>query len=632
MKSHWLMTVMAVLFASLPLMPQSVQPPVEEIYTFLPARSLNNLFAGITIPQNPGLADNNWNSAHQDGYNSESVGLHGPVASKLRFIKQPNPYGFVPVMTCNKANQLIGVAMSSLDGKYRMIVFDEHLKILSATETSTYIPGSFGGAYFYLNHEDNAVVIGTSRVTCFPTSHVEARPDVYALEPVWKSANILELVTGSPMGNAIYTVMPFWTNTAMNYYWCVLAGNYDATPPGTLYANAYIAVLKIEPNPAATDGCTTTLIDLVPLPDQYVNNPLALDEEGAVYCVTNGVNPQGACNEGFLYSFSFDQHSGKINTRWTVPYENSGILKPGMGNVGSGTAPTVMDDGNGHKFVTICDNAYPFLNVLVINCQDGSLVSKSPVFAEMRGACEASLIGVKDRVVVANNFGHVWLTGVPQLISNEPGLTMIQLYPDDAVNPYRIFWDDQRTCTFGMTMLCRESGIIFAYTGDWSGDISATEGGMFYVSAIDSWDGRIIWRIPVGRGHPNCHHYGGIYFDRKGDLYVGTINYLVSVKNYVQTSAVDYLSADSYRYQLRQNYPNPFNPTTRIKYFLSEPNHVVLKVFSITGQEIATLVDAYQAAGETEITWTATGLPSGIYFYRLQAGDYIEIKKCLLQK
>ena len=59
-----------------------------------------------------------------------------------------------------------------------------------------------------------------------------------------------------------------------------------------------------------------------------------------------------------------------------------------------------------------------------------------------------------------------------------------------------------------MSMLARESGIIFAYTGDWTDDISATEGGMYYVTAIDSWDGRAIWRLPVGRGFPNAHEYG----------------------------------------------------------------------------------------------------------------------------
>ncbi len=82
-----------------------------------------------------------------------------------------------------------------------------------------------------------------------------------------------------------------------------------------------------------------------------------------------------------------------------------------------------------------------------------------------------------------------------------------------------------------MSMLCRESGIIFAHTADWSDDVSAVEGPMYYVSAIDSWDGRTIWRIPLGRGFEYCHEYGGIYFNRDGSLYIGTNRYLFAIQD-----------------------------------------------------------------------------------------------------
>ncbi len=78
----------------------------------------------------------------------------------------------------------------------------------------------------------------------------------------------------------------------------------------------------------------------------------------------------------------------------------------------------------------------------------------------------------------------------------------------------------------------RESGIIFAHTADWSDDVSATSGPMYYVRAMDSWDGRSIWRIPLGRGFDYCHEYGGIYFNRHGGLYIGTNRYLISIQDY----------------------------------------------------------------------------------------------------
>jgi hypothetical protein len=85
-------------------------------------------------------------------------------------------------------------------------------------------------------------------------------------------------------------------------------------------------------------------------------------------------------------------------------------------------------------------------------------------------------------------------------------------------------------------------------------------------------------------------------------------------------------------FTISQNYPNPFNPTTTIKYNIKEITMVVLKVFDILGREVVTLVNEEKPAGSYEIVFNAANLPSGIYFYRLQAGDYIETKKMVLMK
>ena len=90
---------------------------------------------------------------------------------------------------------------------------------------------------------------------------------------------------------------------------------------------------------------------------------------------------------------------------------------------------------------------------------------------------------------------------------------------------------------------------------------------------------------------------------------------------------------------LEQNYPNPFNPTTSIKYQNPELSFVILKVYDVLGSEITSLINEEKLAGEYEIEFNATGLPSGIYFYRLQAlhtgrqaGSFVETKKMLLLK
>jgi photosystem II stability/assembly factor-like uncharacterized protein len=83
---------------------------------------------------------------------------------------------------------------------------------------------------------------------------------------------------------------------------------------------------------------------------------------------------------------------------------------------------------------------------------------------------------------------------------------------------------------------------------------------------------------------------------------------------------------------LDQNYPNPFNPSTSIRYSVAGTQFVTLKVFDILGRQISTLISERQNAGNHSVRFNATSLPSGVYFYRLQAGVYTETKKLLLLK
>ncbi|MBT8377930.1 MAG: T9SS type A sorting domain-containing protein [Ignavibacteria bacterium] len=85
-------------------------------------------------------------------------------------------------------------------------------------------------------------------------------------------------------------------------------------------------------------------------------------------------------------------------------------------------------------------------------------------------------------------------------------------------------------------------------------------------------------------------------------------------------------------YYLSQNYPNPFNPSTKIKYKIAEDGFVSLKLYDLLGNVVATLVNIEKPAGEYEVEFSGRGLTSGIYFYQLRIGDFVQNKKMILMK
>jgi hypothetical protein len=85
-------------------------------------------------------------------------------------------------------------------------------------------------------------------------------------------------------------------------------------------------------------------------------------------------------------------------------------------------------------------------------------------------------------------------------------------------------------------------------------------------------------------------------------------------------------------FKLQQNYPNPFNPTTTINYQIPKISFVTLKIYDVLGSEIATLVSEEKPVGNYEVEFDGSGLTSGVYFYTLQAGDFVETKKIVLMK
>ena len=136
-----------------------------------------------------------------------------------------------------------------------------------------------------------------------------------------------------------------------------------------------------------------------------------------------------------------------------------------------------------------------------------------------------------------------------------------------------------------------------------------------------------------------------IYFDVKGsdtyidvdfDIYSDEVLYWSDSLRGIQTDIANLSTQLPGEFSLAQNYPNPFNPSTTIKYEIPSVasdfslSNVTLKVYDILGREVATLVNKQQKAGYYEVNWNAVNNSSGVYFYKILAGDFVETKKMLL--
>jgi hypothetical protein len=117
----------------------------------------------------------------------------------------------------------------------------------------------------------------------------------------------------------------------------------------------------------------------------------------------------------------------------------------------------------------------------------------------------------------------------------------------------------------------------------------------------------------------------GIYFYRIKQIdYNGTFEY------YELSSSVEVTTPEVF--DLAQNYPNPFNPATKIDYSIADVTNVELVIFNSIGEEVAVMVNEVQQPGRYTVNFDAASLSSGVYFYKLVAGDFVSIKKMILIK
>jgi len=198
------------------------------------------------------------------------------------------------------------------------------------------------------------------------------------------------------------------------------------------------------------------------------------------------------------------------------------------------------------------------------------------------------------------------------------------------------------------------NGTILATTNggnDWNLQVSGTNADLWSVYFLDESTGYITGEIRVLQGGiilkttdsgstwfhlQSASNFGlfSIFFtDSEVGYAVGKFGTILKTTSggvsFVEGEEIDEIPTS---YNLSQNYPNPFNPTTSIQYAVSSMQFVSIKVYDVLGNEITTLVNEEKPTGIYEVEFNTLDLPSGIYFYKIQAGNFIETKKMVLMK
>lgn len=336
-----------------------------------------------------------------------------------------------------------------------------------------------------------------------------------------------------------------------------------------------------------------------------VDNPLLNGNPNAIFVVTQNWSPPGG---GGVYDTS------EIG----VWYDGSNwaVFNQDLSNMPEGAAFNIFIPSGGNAFVHIATGSNILGNWTVL---DNPALNGNPdaVFVTTQNWSPPGGGGVYD----ASPIG-VWYDGshwavFNQDLSNMPEGVAFNVYVPAGADKF-VHIADNTNILSNWTVIDYPSlngnpSAIFFITQNWN---PPAGGGIYNNAATGVWYDGSHWAVfnqdisamPVGAAF-------NVYLASDGTTGIDSRND-AAVQNFM----------------LDQNYPNPFNPSTKIKFQIAAPGMVTLDVVDILGRHVATLVNENKPAGEYEVNFNAGSLPSGIYFYHLNAGQYSQTKKMILLK
>ena len=222
--------------------------------------------------------------------------------------------------------------------------------------------------------------------------------------------------------------------------------------------------------------------------------------------------------------YRFSAHRGRPRIDWKVRYRNSGIVKPGQADAGSGTTPTIMRGG----YVAITDNADP-MNVVVYRKAKRlhgrrRVVCHVPVFGKGASATENSLITAGRSLFVENNYGYQDPFGPRSGALSEAGFVRV----DVRRRGCRKVWTNRSEHAPSVVpKLSTRTGLIYTYTRDPAPGSDEP----YFWTAIDARTGKTAWKVYAGSGLGFNNNYAGLALGPDGTAYLGVFGGIVALRD-----------------------------------------------------------------------------------------------------
>jgi hypothetical protein len=440
------------------------------------------------------MAPNDFNEVHCDVYQTDTTSTPGPGHKDRCFTRDflINPPTVGSGVLAFEAQDRLVYSRTRLNitagpaiplGTDLMLLDPKNLTVLD----SVTLPGQ--GIYFYIDNL-NRVVTSSSNVI-----------QIYAINGnSYNLAQTYSLAAVVGVGDAVTSALP---DNVGNIWFASTLGDVGYVIPssGTIFS--------------------TTLVASGGNANERILKSIALDETGGAYIVSNFA----------LYRFSIDPITSNPVVIWRTVYDRGTRIKSGQVFQGSGTTPTCFNDFEGNKFITIADNADPYMHVNVYYRLTGVLVAQREVFTKFpyANSCYNSLIAVNRTVIIENNYGNLgiaegknaFLTTAGSL-TTIPGIARVDFNPTN--NTSEVVWTNYDiSIPSAISRLSTGDGLIYTYAKDKTS---------WYNAALDFCDGHIVNIIrvhPEGdmQGYLANNFFSGVANNRARNLYTPTLGGMV---------------------------------------------------------------------------------------------------------